>query len=93
MKAIRAWVKGLSAFDWFLLGGVAVVVILFASIAITPHQPNDGHLADAYAERLHGRPRDRAYSRAAERHGYSGREADQVGAAAESICDRTGKCQ
>jgi hypothetical protein len=37
-------------------------------------------------------PTDKAYTDAAQRHGYTGREADQVGAAAERLCAATGKC-
>jgi hypothetical protein len=92
VRAVRAWVKGLSAFDWFLLGGVAVVVMVFAAIVATLHQPNDTRSDDVYVERANDRPRDSAYKRAAERHGYSGREADYVGAAAERICSNTGNC-
>lgn len=51
---------------------------------------NGQHVSVAASRR--DKPIDTAYTRAAQRAGWSGQEAEQVGVAAESICLNSAKC-
>lgn len=79
---------------WIALLAIAVLLIESQRGAKRPDK-NPVTTYSRSAERplsQRDRPYNSDYTAAAQRAGYSGSEAEQVGAAAESICLNTGKC-
>ena len=79
--------KNYSKRDWQILGAIigAFFLLVIVGAAVSPRTT----VSSANASAVHASPE---YRKAAERAGYSGKEADEVGEAAEKLCQGTGEC-
>ena len=79
--------KNYSKSDWQWAGWIFGVLFVLAIIGAASVPESSTSTASAEIEKA-----SPEYRRAAEKAGYKGREADQVGAAAEKLCRGTGEC-